>query len=36
LSMLGVNNMNDLTECSKTLPPAQPTFQGAGELLKDQ
>jgi hypothetical protein len=29
LSMLGVNNINELTECSATLPAARPTFNGA-------
>lgn len=33
LSLLGVNNINNLTECTKVLPNAKPTFQGAGELL---
>ncbi|KAF2687481.1 class II peroxidase [Lentithecium fluviatile CBS 122367] len=36
LSLLGVNNINNLTECTKVLPSAKPTFQGAGELLTDQ
>ncbi|KAF2735090.1 heme peroxidase [Polyplosphaeria fusca] len=36
LSMLGVNNMNDLTECSKVLPAAKPYFKGAGELLTNE
>lgn len=35
LSLLGVNNINNLTECTKVLPPATPNFRGAGELLKD-
>lgn len=26
LSLLGVNNINDLTECTKVLPPAKKTF----------
>lgn len=26
LSLLGVNNINDLTECTKTLPAARPNF----------
>lgn len=35
LSLLGVNNINDLVECTKVLPAATPSFRGAGELLKD-
>ncbi|KAF2500188.1 heme peroxidase [Lophium mytilinum] len=33
LSLLGVNNINNLTECSQVMPAAQPTFKGAGNLL---
>lgn len=29
LSMLGVNNINDLTECTATLPAARPDFVGS-------
>lgn len=29
LSMLGVNNMNNLTECTKVMPAARPSFAGA-------
>lgn len=36
LSLLGVNNINDLKECTKVLPMARTSFKGAGELLKDQ
>ncbi|KAF2111711.1 heme peroxidase [Lophiotrema nucula] len=36
LSMLGVNNMNNMTECTKVLPMPQTTFKGAGELLKSE
>ncbi|KAF2473297.1 peroxidase [Lindgomyces ingoldianus] len=36
LSMLGVNNMNSMTECTKVLPAAQSTFKGAGELLVEE
>lgn len=28
LSLLGVNNINNLTECTKALPPARPDFLG--------
>ncbi|TKA73139.1 hypothetical protein B0A49_07326 [Cryomyces minteri] len=31
LSLLGVNNINILTECSATLPVARPTFPGSSE-----
>ncbi|TKA55680.1 hypothetical protein B0A49_10599 [Cryomyces minteri] len=31
LSLLGVNNINNLTECSATLPVARPTFPGSSE-----
>lgn len=33
LSLLGVNNINDLQECTKVLPPPKPHFKGAGQLL---
>ncbi|KAF9740058.1 ligninase h2 precursor [Paraphaeosphaeria minitans] len=36
LSLLGVNNINDLKECTKVLPMPKLNFKGAGELLKDQ
>ncbi|KAL1306426.1 hypothetical protein AAFC00_005126 [Neodothiora populina] len=29
LSLLGVNNINNLTECTKVLPAARPTYNGA-------
>jgi hypothetical protein len=35
LSMLGVNQMNDMKECTKVLPMPSPQFKGEGELLKD-
>ena len=31
LSLLGVNNINKLAECTHTLPAAQPSFPGSGE-----
>ena len=31
LSMLGVNNINNLTECTETLPSARPVFAGKDE-----
>ncbi len=34
LSLLGVNNINNLTECTKVLPMPVTSFRGAGELLK--
>ena len=36
LSLLGVNNINNLTECTKVLPLPRPYFQGAGVLLKNE
>ncbi|EON65345.1 hypothetical protein W97_04583 [Coniosporium apollinis CBS 100218] len=36
LSLLGVNNINSLTECTKVLPAARPTFSFAGQLYVDQ
>ncbi|KAL5427029.1 hypothetical protein PMIN04_001540 [Paraphaeosphaeria minitans] len=36
LSLLGVNNINDLKECTKVLPMPKLNFKGAGEPLKDQ
>lgn len=36
LSLLGVNNINNLTECSKVLPWAQPKFPDAWNLFLDQ
>jgi hypothetical protein len=33
LSLLGVNNINDLKECTKVLPLPKPDFKGAGQLL---
>ena len=35
LSLLGVNNINNLTECTKTLPNARPDFLGALTLFLD-
>lgn len=35
LSLLGVNNINNLTECTKTLPNARPDFLGALKLFLD-
>ena len=35
LSLLGVNNINNLTECTKTLPNARPDFFGALTLFLD-
>ncbi|KAF2712690.1 class II peroxidase [Pleomassaria siparia CBS 279.74] len=36
LSMLGVNNINNLTECTKVLPLPRPYFQDAGQLLVNE
>lgn len=36
LSLLGVNVMNNMTECTKTLPKAQPTFKGSTEGFVDE
>ncbi|KAF1959893.1 heme peroxidase [Byssothecium circinans] len=36
LSLLGVNNINDLTECTKVLPQPKPDFVGAGKLLMEE
>jgi hypothetical protein len=37
LSLLGVNNINDLKECSATLPPATPVFdKKSGKPFADQ
>ena len=33
LSLLGVNNINGLTECTKVLPMPTRSFRGEGELL---
>ncbi|KAK1532858.1 peroxidase [Colletotrichum costaricense] len=33
MSLLGVNNINDLTECTKALPPFRPGFQQPDEDL---
>ncbi|KAF1932583.1 class II peroxidase [Didymella exigua CBS 183.55] len=33
LSLLGVNNINQLTECTKVLPMPTKSFRGAGDLL---
>jgi hypothetical protein len=35
LSLLGVNNINNLTECTKTLPNARPDFLGAFTMFLD-
>ena len=34
--MLGVNNINDLKECTKVLPPATPTFVSQDKVLLDR
>lgn len=36
LSLLGVDNINALTECTKVLPNEKKIFRAAGELLKDE
>jgi hypothetical protein len=36
LSLLGVNNINSLTECTKVLPAEKRVFRNAGELLRDE
>lgn len=36
LSLLGVNNINNLTECSKVLPWTTPVFPDAWNLFKDE
>jgi hypothetical protein len=36
LSLLGVNNINSLTECTKVLPAPKTVFRGAGDLLKTE
>ena len=36
LSLLGVNNINSLTECTKVLPMPQKKYKGAGELLQNE
>lgn len=36
LSLLGVNNINNLTECTGTLPAARPSFPGSTEAGVDQ
>jgi len=36
LSMLGVNNINKLTEWTQTLPTARPNFPGKDVLFADQ
>lgn len=33
LSLLGVNNINQLTECTQVLPMQNKSFRGAGDLL---
>lgn len=36
LSLLGVNVINQLTECTLTLPPAVTSFKGSSETIVDQ
>lgn len=36
LSLLGVNNINQMTECTKVLPMPKPRFKNSGELLKNE
>jgi hypothetical protein len=36
LSLLGVNNINQMSECTKVLPMPKPQFAKAGELLKNE
>lgn len=36
LSLLGVNNINNMTECTKVLPMPRPNFKGAGQLLTNE
>ncbi|KAK1594129.1 peroxidase [Colletotrichum navitas] len=36
MSLLGVNNINDLTECTKVLPPFRPDFQQPDQDLLDK
>ena len=35
LSLLGVNNINDLKECTKVLPPARTSFTSQDQVLLD-
>lgn len=35
LSLLGVNNINDLKECTKVLPPARNSFTSQDQVLLD-
>ncbi|KAI8938350.1 hypothetical protein NX059_004247 [Plenodomus lindquistii] len=36
LSLLGVNNINDLKECTKVMPPARTTFVSEDQVLLDR
>ncbi|CCF34464.1 peroxidase [Colletotrichum higginsianum] len=36
MSLLGVNNINDLTECTKVLPPFRPAFEQPDQDLLDK
>ena len=36
LSLLGVNNINDLKECTKVLPAERPTFVSEDQVLLDR
>ncbi|KAF2275707.1 heme peroxidase [Westerdykella ornata] len=36
LSLLGVNNINDLKECTKVLPPARRTFKNEDQVILDR
>ncbi|KAK2000453.1 peroxidase [Colletotrichum falcatum] len=36
MSLLGVNNINDLTECTKVLPPFRPDFQQPDQDILEQ
>jgi hypothetical protein len=36
LSLLGVNNINELKECTQVLPPARPTFTSEDQVILDR
>jgi hypothetical protein len=36
LSLLGVNNINDLKECTKVLPPARKSFSSQDQVILDR
>jgi len=36
LSLLGVNNINDLKECTKVLPAQRPTFVNEDQVILDR